>query len=71
MHPVVTKDFPENLSGGVMICGINFGYSSKDEALEKSGVLQEIDAPSFFSDLSVNNTRFRKTVRPAGVPPVP
>lgn len=63
MHPVVTKDFPENLSGGVMICGINFGYSSKDEALEKSGLLQEIEAPSFFSDLSVNNTRFRNTVR--------
>ncbi|WP_369326861.1 hypothetical protein AB6N01_04215 [Alcaligenes nematophilus] len=62
MHPVVTKDFPENLSGGVMICGINFGYSSKDESLEKAGIPQEIDAPSFFSDLSVNNTRFRNTV---------
>lgn len=62
MHPVVTKDFPENLSGGVMICGINFGYSSNDEVLEKSGILKETEAPSFFSDLSVNNTRFRNTV---------
>lgn len=61
VHPVITKDFPENLHGGIMVCGINFGYSLKDEDLEQSGTPREMDAASFFSDRSVNNTRFRNT----------
>lgn len=62
MQPVVTKDFPENLHGGIMVCGINFGYSVEDEGLEQSGTPRQMDAASFFADRSVNNTRFRNTV---------
>jgi len=62
MHPVITKDFPENLRFGVMVCGINFGYSQRDEELEQSCSAHEVDARSFFSDRSVNNTRFRNAV---------
>lgn len=57
--PVVTLDYPENLNNGVMICGINFGYDSKEEKLDRMGTATQIDAPSFFSDKTVNNTRFR------------
>lgn len=45
-----------------MICGINFGYSAEDEALEKAGVTAEPEPLSFFSDKDVNNTRFRNKV---------
>lgn len=34
-HPVITADYPSNQTGGVMICGINFGYSVADEELEQ------------------------------------
>jgi hypothetical protein len=61
-HQVITKDSPENLHGGIMICGINFGYSVEDEALEKAGVVAEQELKSFFSDKTVNNTRFRNRV---------
>ncbi|MFZ5499669.1 MAG: hypothetical protein ACOY6N_11535 [Pseudomonadota bacterium] len=61
-HPVITKDYPENIVGGFMICGINFGYSQEDEALEKSGKPVELNPLSFFSDKAVNNTLFRNTV---------
>jgi hypothetical protein len=61
-HKIITKDYPENLLGGIMICGINFGYSVEDEALEKAGVIAEPDPLSFFSDMAVNNTRFRNRV---------
>lgn len=61
-HRVITKDYPENLFGGIMICGINFGYSVEDEALEKTGAVAEPEPPSFFSDKAVNNTRFRNRV---------
>ncbi|OAN92655.1 MULTISPECIES: hypothetical protein [Marinobacter] len=58
-HPVVTADYPENLIGGIMICGYNFGFSSKDHDDEEEGVTAEQSAPSFFSDAKVNNTLFR------------
>lgn len=61
MHRVITQDFQENLHGGIMVCGINFGYSLRDEALEQLGTPHEIEAASFFSDQQVNNTRFRNT----------
>lgn len=61
-HRVITKDYPENLFGGFMICGINFGYSQKDKAMDEMGKTDEPEPPSFFSDKSVNNTRFRNTV---------
>lgn len=59
---IITQDYPENLLGGIMICGINFGYSVEDEALEKAGITPEQEPTSFFSDNTVNNTRFRNRV---------
>lgn len=59
VHPVLTKDYPENDRGGIMVCGINFGLSKKEEALEKAGVIPDVEARSFFSDVTVNDTRFR------------
>ncbi|TYC63801.1 hypothetical protein FMN52_00830 [Marinobacter sp. BW6] len=58
-HPVVTADYPENLLGGIMICGYNFGFSSQDQDDEEKGLKTEESAPSFFSDPQVNNTLFR------------
>jgi hypothetical protein len=62
IHQVITKNYPENHLGGIMICGINFGYSAEDETLEKAGVPAEPELRSFFSDKYVNNTRFRNKV---------
>ena len=42
-----------------MICGINFGYSKEDEQNEALGIYQGVEAPSFFSDETVNKTKFR------------
>lgn len=58
----MTEDYPENQTNGIMICGINFGYSAEDEANEASGIEAKDEAPSFFSDSSVNNTRFRNRI---------
>lgn len=58
-HPVVTADFPENLSGGIMICGYNFGFSAQDQKNEENGVEAPEAELSFFSDSRVNNTLFR------------
>ncbi len=59
VHPVITKDYPENKRGGIMVCGINFGLSKKEEALEKAGVISDVEVRSFFSDATLNDTRFR------------
>lgn len=61
-HRVITKDYPENLVGGIMICGINFGFSVADERREDEGVVSETEPLSFFSDRAVNNSRFRNRV---------
>jgi hypothetical protein len=61
-HQVVTADYPENLLGGVMICGINFGFSKEDEQHESRGIATEEEPRSFFSDLSVNQTTFRRRI---------
>lgn len=58
-HPIITKDYPENKHGGVMICGINFGYSDEDRRLDLAGEPPEAEPLSFFSDKAINNTRFR------------
>lgn len=62
MHPVITKDFPENLKHGLMICGINFGYSEEDKQLEESGIFNPAEEKSYFSDASVNDNRFRNRI---------
>ena len=67
-HPVVTATYPENQTNGVMVCGINFGYSEADrtrDVLERDaleGDAQPLERASFFSDQTVNNTRFRNRV---------
>lgn len=61
-HPVITKDYPENLLGGIMICGINFGYSKEDALAEARGEVPILNEPSFFSDRTVNNARFANRV---------
>lgn len=58
-HPVITKDYSENRVGGVMVCGINVGYSKEDERRENTGSEHEAEPLSFFSDTAVNYTRFR------------
>ncbi|MBL3529630.1 MAG: hypothetical protein JMN27_18275 [gamma proteobacterium endosymbiont of Lamellibrachia anaximandri] len=62
MHNVITKDYPENQSGGIMICGINFGYSAYDEKLDDSGITLTKEQKSYFSDTTVNNTKFRNRI---------
>lgn len=57
--PVITKDYPENQLGGIMVCGINFGYSKEDEELDAAGITPDAEASSFFSDATVNMTHFR------------
>lgn len=47
-HHVITKDYPENLSGGIMVCGINFGYSAEEEALDAQGKTKAPEPLSFF-----------------------
>ncbi|HBO43054.1 MAG TPA: hypothetical protein DD670_03790 [Planctomycetaceae bacterium] len=59
---MVTKDYSENLSDGILICGINFGYSAGEEHLEKARNSFELEPKSFFSDSRVNKTRFRKRI---------
>lgn len=60
-HEVVTRDFPENLIGGIMICGINFGYSKAEEAKEAEEDYVVVPDPadrSLFSDELSNRGRF-------------
>lgn len=59
---VLTKDYPENQANGILVCGINFGYSAEDEARDASGSEASDEAPSFFSDSAVNSTRFRNRI---------
>lgn len=58
-HPVITKNYQENRVGGIMVCGINFGYSKEDERLEGAEEEREAEHLSFFSDTAVNDTRYR------------
>lgn len=62
MHNVITKEYPENQLGGIMICGINFGYSAYDEKLDDSGITLTKEQKSYFSDTTVNNTKFRNHI---------
>lgn len=62
MHPVLTKDFPENKKHGLMICGINFGYSVDDQMLDERGFSQSPEEMSYFSDIAVNQSQFRNRI---------
>lgn len=62
MHPVLTKNFPENQKYGLMICGINFGYSDEDKIFDERGALQQTEEKSYFSDVAVNRYQFRNRI---------
>lgn len=55
-HPVVTRDYPENMSNGIMICGINFGISKSEEQADQNGETATLEEKSFFADDSVRKT---------------
>lgn len=62
-HQVVTKEYLENLSHGIMVCGINYGYSEADKVKDEQGAANiQLEEKSFFSDKTVNDTRFRNRV---------
>lgn len=62
-NKVVTKDYPENLKYGIMVCGINYGESRDDEKCENLSLAAPPEKQSFFSDLSVRKTdRFRNRI---------
>lgn len=60
--PVHTKIFPENKSGGMMLCGINHGWSKEDERQDAAGVDRNDPYKSFFSDKAVNDYPFRNNI---------
>lgn len=62
MHPVLTKKFPENQKHGLMICGINFGYSTEDQMLDEREFSQRPEEMSYFSDIAVNQSQFRNRI---------
>ncbi len=62
MHPVLTKAFPENQKHGLMICGINFGYSIEDQMCDERGASRKPEEMSYFSDVAVNRSQFRNRI---------
>lgn len=60
--PVHTLIGPENKSGGLLLCGINHGYSKEDERLDVAGVDRSDPYKSFFSDRAVNDYKYRNTL---------
>ncbi len=62
-HQVVTKDSPENLNRGIMVCGIDFGFSLDDEKNESDNTAENLEEKSYFPDPTVRKTdKFRKRV---------
>lgn len=53
---------PENKQGGLLICGINHGYSNEDERKDNAGIDRSDKYKSFFSDKEVNNYSFRNRI---------
>lgn len=45
-----------------MLCGINFGYSTEDKIFDETGSLQQAEEKSYFSDVAVNKSQFRKRI---------
>lgn len=56
VHTLITR---ENASGGLLLCGINHGYTAKDEELDAAGIDRLDKYKSFFSDSAVNDYRLR------------
>lgn len=64
MHdlPVHTLIGHENQEGGLLLCGINHGYSKNDERLDSQGIDSADESKSFFSDNDVNDYPFRNRI---------
>lgn len=60
--PVHTRIFADNASGGLLLCGINHGYTKEDERLDSQGVDRSDPFKSFFSDKRVNDYRLRNNI---------
>jgi hypothetical protein len=60
--PIHTLISEENKRGSLLLCGLNHGYSKKDEMLDDSGFVQSDNYKSFFSDKAVNDYPFRNNI---------
>ncbi|GAC1605456.1 MAG: hypothetical protein NVS3B3_03370 [Aquirhabdus sp.] len=60
--PVNSLICKENRNGGLMLCGINHGYTKQDELLDAAGIDRSDSHRSFFSDKSVNDYRMRNRI---------
>jgi hypothetical protein len=59
---VHTRIYPENANGGLLLCGVNHGYSKVDGRLDAAGTDRSDKYKSFFSDGAVNDYPFRNNV---------
>lgn len=57
--PVHTLIGDENKEGGLLLCGLNHGYSKEDERQDAAGIDRSDPYKSFFSDKEVNDYKFR------------
>jgi len=60
--PVHTLIGEENKEGGLLLCGLNHGYSKEDERLDATGIDRSDSHKSFFSDSEVNDYPFRNKI---------
>ncbi|MWJ26726.1 hypothetical protein GPM19_00640 [Halomonas sp. ZH2S] len=60
--PVHTRIIEENREGGLLLCGINHGYSKHDERQDATGIDRSDSHKSFFSDSEVNDYPFRNKI---------
>lgn len=60
--PVHTLIGSENREGGLLLCGLNHGYSKEDERQDAAGIDRSDSRKSFFSDGEVNDYPFRNRI---------
>jgi len=60
--PVHTLIGNENKNGGLLLCGLNHGYSKEDERQDNAGIDRSDQYKSFFSDKAVNDYPFRNNI---------
>jgi len=60
--PVHTLIGRENREGGLLLCGLNHGYSKEDERQDVAGIDRSDPRKSFFSDGEVNDYPFRNRI---------
>ena len=60
--PVHTLIGDENKVGGLLLVGLNHGYSKEDERQDNAGIDRSDEYKSFFSDKAVNDYPFRNNI---------